>query len=271
MTIADYLVAHGCSRTGALISFQGQLVRSTFAWSPSIALLPGADFMDSFFLRFGVRYEDRRSPLEVETLVEPFNAVQQALSLDSLCGLPRGYSLTEQDKTDLFYVLGPLGGLAMLELVLPEVERVLGAVAPQPAEPPVPPPVDPPPVLPEPPPEPTAPPPPTPPAPPLTLSPASLSTLAGIPAWKPPWDKGRVRAVRALAKEVARLLSIASLLVLAGCACHSNDFRACRSMSWSEMCWRDRACRTCMKEGPRREDREVAARACWERVNGRTL
>jgi len=218
-TIADYLVSHGCTRTGALVLGSGnQLVKSTYAWSPSISLLTGPDFHATFLLRYGVRYTDRRSPLESETLSEAFNRLDQALAAEGICGLPRGYSLTEQDKTDLFYVLGPRGGLAIRELVMPEVDRVLGtgAVPPTPEEPvpvlppvmpPTPPSPDPPPVLPELPSiQPTSPPvlpvSPAPPLPTLTLTPSALTTLAAIKKWQPPWDKGRVRNVRKLAQEI---------------------------------------------------------------------
>lgn len=148
---AQFLV--GCTQTAALVTAGlGGLQKRTFKWDPTKEILGGADYKPSFEARVGVAYDARRSPLEAETLVEPFNRIDQALAVGPLCGLPKGYRLTETDKADLFYVLGPRGTLAIRELVMPEVDMAIGAqVPPEPTI--IPPPVAPPPV----PPAPTAP------------------------------------------------------------------------------------------------------------------
>ncbi len=61
----------------------------------------------------------------METLVEAFNTLEAFLAKKpDVFGLPAGYRLTEQDKTDLFYVLGPRNNLAMRDLVLPKIAAV---------------------------------------------------------------------------------------------------------------------------------------------------
>jgi len=83
-------------------------------------------FAETFQARYGIAFIDRRSPLEVETLTEAFNQLDAFLAKPGnpgVFGLPNGYRITEQDKTDLFYVLGPLGSLAIRELVLSKLPR----------------------------------------------------------------------------------------------------------------------------------------------------
>lgn len=178
---APFLRSKGCSRTAALVG--PGLQKQTFPWDPTQPILGGADFAPSFEKRVGVAYKERRSPLEVETLVEPFNRLEAALAKASVCGLPKGYRITETDKTDLFYVLGFSGGLAIRDFVLPEVDRVLGVKAPDPQEPAVPP---------------VAPPvnPPSPPAQPVTPAPAAWQLALAEAGFE-----GSVDGVKKLIKE----------------------------------------------------------------------
>ena len=123
-SFGDWLTARGCTKTAALVNLQGRLVRKTFTWDPTVPLGSGTQFRPSFKARIGVDFDERRSPVEVETLVEAFNTLEAFLTQrPDVFGLPAGYKLTEQDKTDLFYVLGPRGTLAIRELILPATEN----------------------------------------------------------------------------------------------------------------------------------------------------
>ena len=120
--IATWLAAQGCTKTAALVSVNGRLVRKSFQWNPNVPLESGARFRPAFKDRYGVDFDERRSPLEVETLVEAFNTLETFFAQrPDVFGLPAGYRLTDQDKTDLFYVLGPRNNLAIRELVLPAI------------------------------------------------------------------------------------------------------------------------------------------------------
>ncbi len=119
-SLGDWLASQRCTKTAALVSVNGRLVRRDFQWNPRIPLEGGARFHESFKGRYGVAMADRRSSLEQETIVEAFNAFEAFLAQrPDAFDLPAGHRMTEQDKTDLFYVLGPRNNLAIRELVLP--------------------------------------------------------------------------------------------------------------------------------------------------------
>jgi hypothetical protein len=176
-SMGDWLAARGCTKTAALVYLQGRLVRKTFSWSASVPLQSGAQFRPSFKARIGVDFEERRSPVEVETLVEAFNSLEAFVAQrPDVFGLPAGYRLTEQDKTDLFYVLGPRGNLAIRELVLPAIENPAPPTTKPPTtQPPTPPPVT----------KPPTPPPPTPPpvTQPPTIPPPTLPPAVSFGNW----------------------------------------------------------------------------------------
>lgn len=194
--IGEYMSAHGCARAVSLVG--GNLSRTYTPWDPSIALGSGPDFLPTFEKRYGIKYTERRSPVEVETIVETYERVRSAIeSHPEVLNLPAGYRLTEQDKTDLFYVTCDRGGLALREVL----EPLLVSPEPVPVEPvepvPGPPELLPGPVLPpgtspvpsDPPLPPVCPPvvpcevcPPTTPLP-FALSPESLSTLNSLSKW----------------------------------------------------------------------------------------
>lgn len=204
--IGDYLESKGCTKSGALVMEDSGLAKKTFTWTPSNPLLQ-ENFSETFFARYGVRFNDRRSAIESETLSEAFNRLDEAFSITSVCGLPKGYTLTQQDIADLFYVLGPRGGLAMREIVMVEVDKVVRRdedenkdenkkdedkpienkpIEPEPIKPI---PIEPVTVTPT-----------------LILSPESLLTLENVFKWKPPFNAGRISAVRCLAKEIQAYL-----------------------------------------------------------------
>lgn len=141
-SLGDFLAAHGCRQAVSLVG--PSLTRTYTTWNPAVPLQGGAGFAASFTARYGIAFADRRSPVEVETLSEAFNALSAFLAQGNAAalGLPAGYQITEQDKADLFYVAGPGRGLAFREVLLPLIEPP--SLPPPPTEPPVCPPLPPP-------------------------------------------------------------------------------------------------------------------------------
>jgi hypothetical protein len=134
-SIGDYLASRGCSQAISLVG--PGLARTYTRWDPAVPLEGGASFAASFAARYGIAYADRRSPVEVETLVGLYEQVRSAIEADpGLLGLPAGYRLTDQDKTDLFYVAAGRG-LAIREILEPLLAQV--PVPENPTCPPVPP------------------------------------------------------------------------------------------------------------------------------------
>lgn len=120
-SVGDWLATKGC-RTAASLVGPTLSVRVT-TWNPASPLSDGPGFETSFAPRYGIAYSERRSPLEVETLVEPYERVRAGIEADpGRFGLPAGYRLTFTDKTDLFYVYC-FGGLALRTVLLPMIEQ----------------------------------------------------------------------------------------------------------------------------------------------------
>lgn len=218
-SVGEYLSSRGCTQAISLVG--EHLTRTRTRWDINVSLGSGADFLPTFKLRYGIDYRDRRSPIEVETLVETYEKVRAEIeSHPEVLSLPVGYRLSEQDKTDLFYVMGPRGGLAIREILEPLLRGPEPVPPVEPAEPvpgppePLPGPVLPPVVLvppfmpPSPPLPPVCPPvvpcevcSPTVPTPtPLVLSPESLSTLDSLSKWV--IGSGRKSKVNKLVKEI---------------------------------------------------------------------
>lgn len=117
-SLGEYLSSVGCTQSLSLVGANLTLTRSK--WNPNVNLESGPGFLSSFKSRYGIDYNDRRSPVEVETLIEIYEKVRAAIEINpGLLNLPNNYHLSEQDKTDLFYVSGPRGSLAIREVLAP--------------------------------------------------------------------------------------------------------------------------------------------------------
>ena len=129
-SVGAWLAAQGCSTAASLVG-PTLSVRVT-PWNPGATLSEGPGFEASFAPRYGIAYSERRSPLEVETLVEPYERARAGIEADpARFGLPAGYRLTFTDKTDLFYVYC-FGGLALRKVILPLIEQPCECESPDP-------------------------------------------------------------------------------------------------------------------------------------------
>lgn len=119
-SLGNWLAAQGCGTAASLVG-PTLSVRVT-PWNPAAPLSDGAGFEASFGPRYGIAYSERRSPLEVETLVEPYERARAGIEANpARFGLPAGYRLSFADKTDLFYVYC-FNGLALRTVILPIID-----------------------------------------------------------------------------------------------------------------------------------------------------